>query len=150
MPSTIKKISDLPLSPCREWYNEWVERNAEGKVLDVGKSIHWEYGFNTIDNNPEIKPTFIGNICKTEILDNTYDTVLCMGMYEFVEDPQAMVDEIYRILKKGGKVLFGFVGKNYIPYKKDWKFYDNNIDFGNFKILKKKDFNDYHFIVCKK
>lgn len=141
----------MPISECRKWYNDWVEKNAKGKVLDIGKSIHWYYGFDTIDNNPDLKPTITGDICKTSIKNDTYDMVLCMGMYEFVENPQEMVDEIYRILKKEGVVLFGFVGKEYVPYKDNWIFYKKgDIYFGNFKIKDTKDLKDYHFIICKK
>jgi hypothetical protein len=54
-------------------------------------------------------------------------------------------------LDKGGTAIFGFVGKDYKPYKKNWQFYEDNIDFKDFKIVEKKDFgNKYHFIICKK
>jgi SAM-dependent methyltransferase len=152
MPKEIIKLSDSPTSPPREWYNDWVRRNAKGTVLDVGKSRHWDYGFQTIDTDASLGPTHNQDICNSNLAGEYYDTVLCNGMYEFVSDPQKMVDEVYRILSPGGKAIFGFVGKNYKPYKTDWKYFDDNLDFKIFEIIERKDVNDneYHFIVAKK
>jgi SAM-dependent methyltransferase len=130
------------MSPYRKWYNEWIKKNAKGKVLDVGKSTTWDYGFSTIDTNKDLKPDFIGSIEQTDFKDKEFDLVLCNGMYEHVSDPQAMINECLRI---GKKVLFGFVGKGYEPYKNNWKYYDNS----NFKHDYRKDFGDkYHFFLC--
>lgn len=142
------------LTEERIWYNNWIKENAKGNVLDVGKSRYMDYGFPTLDVKKELNPTFIGDILHTDFKENTFDTILCNGVYQEVWRPQMMVDEIYRILKPGGIVIFGFPGKDYPPYniyKTDWKFYDNNIDFGGFKIIETKDFNKhYHFIICQK
>ena len=136
------------VSEPRMWYNDWVERNAKGKVLDVGKSLYWDYGFETIDINEKLSPNIVGDICNSNLPTSAYDMVLCNGMYEFVSDPQRMVDEVRRILKPGGVAIFGFVGKDYKPYKKDWKYYEENIVF-KMKIIEKKDFDNYHFIICE-
>jgi len=146
----IKKLKkDFVPSTARVWYNNWVEKNAEGKVLDIGKSKYWDYGFETIDIDNRMKPSIIGDICDSNLPDDIYDTVLCNGMYEFVSDPQKMVDEVKRILKIEGIAIFGFVTAGYKPYKRDWKYYNNDIDF-KMKIIKLKRFSDYYFIVCRK
>ena len=135
---------------ARQWYNKWVEDNAKGDVLDVGKSRYWEYGFPTIDINSKLDPSIVGDICHSDIPSASYDMALCNGMYEFMEDPQLMVDEVGRILKPGGTAIFGFVGKNYIPHRGNWRFYEHgDINF-RMEIVEKKDFDDYHFIICKK
>lgn len=133
-------------SPSRLWYNKWIEENAFGVVLDVGKSQYWDYEFPTIDTNKKLKPTFVGNIEKTDFNDNSYDVVLCNGMYEVVDSPQKMIDEVMRITR--GVAIFGFVGKGYKPYRKPWKYFDGEeklpphekVDFGN----------KYHFLICHK
>jgi len=150
MSHLIKKLrEDFVPSTGRLWYNKWIEKNAEGKVLDVGKSMYWDYGFETIGLNRKLRPNIVGDICNSDLLDNIYDMVLCNGMYELVSDPQKMVDEVKRILKPEGIALFGFVTKGYKPYREDWKYYNNNIDF-KMKIIKQKRFSNYYFIVCKK
>lgn len=146
----IRKLSNLPINSYRLWYNDWVKNNAKGKVLDVGKSTHWDYGFPTIDINPKLNPTFVDNIEKTNFKDEEFDTILCNGMYELVKRPQKMIYEVLRITKRNGWVIFGFVGRNYKPYCKDWKYYVGKEYFPfNFKI--RKDFGkEYHYIICKK
>jgi SAM-dependent methyltransferase len=134
----------------RIWYNDWVRKNAKGKVLDVGKSRFWDYGFPTIDIDRSLEPTFLGDICRTAFPSDYFEMILCNGMYECVKDPQKMVDEVYRLLVSGGKVIFGFVGKDYKPDNRQEIFY-TEIDFKEFKIIEKKDFDkEYHFIICMK
>ena len=135
-------------SPFRLWYNDWVNKHAKGKVLDVGKSRYWDYGFPTIDKNPSLKPTFVGNIENTSFPDGTFDVVLCNGMYECVDNPQKMVDEVMRITKD--IAIFGFVGKDYVPYMKNWHYYDKNIDFSKWGKVYQDFNNEYHFIICTK
>lgn len=132
-----------------------MENNVHGSVLDIGKSKQFDYSgisycYKSLDNNEKLNPDIVADICNNTVCQESFDTVLCNGMYECVEDSQKMVDEAFRLLKKGGKVIFGFVGKNYYPYKKDWKYYEEGKIKFNGKIIKKKDFNNYHFIVCQK
>lgn len=144
----VKKLSDMSPSNYRLWYNDWVKNNALGGVLDIGKSRHWDYGFPTFDINPKLKPTYVGNIEKMDFPDETFDTVLCNGMYEFIDNPQQMINEVIRITKKGGAAIYGFVGRDYKPYKRSWKFYEGKeslpphtqVDFGQ----------EYHYLICKK
>jgi len=142
-------------SEYRFWYNDWVEKNAKGNVLDVGRSRFWDYEFPTIDNNSEMSPTYLDDICKCSLPSNTFDMVLCNGVYQMIKDPKGMIDEIYRILKKEGIAIFGFAGTEYIRYDLNkmarWKVYDNDVDFKEFKIINRKDFNkEYHYIICQK
>ena len=144
----IKKLIDKPVTPSRLWYNDWVKANTKGNVLDIGKSVYWDYGFPTLDINPKRHPTYLGNVEHINFPNETFDVVLCNGMYEFVDSPQGMIDEVLRVTKKGGKAIFGFVGKDYKPYKKPWKFFEDKealpphtrVDFGS----------EYHFTICQK
>jgi SAM-dependent methyltransferase len=151
----MKKLKELEPSENRIWYNEWVSK-INGEVLDIGKSKFWDYSdtpyyYKSLDIDEKLCPDIVADICDNTLCSNCFDYILCNGMFECVNDPQKMVDEVYRILKPKGTAIFGFVGKDYKPYKKDWKFYDNNIDFKNFEILEKKDFDkNYHFIIVKK
>ena len=150
LPSIKKLKEDSDHFAPRTWYNNWVEKNAKGKVLDVGKSRFWSYGFPTLDINEKVEPTFVDDICDCKLDSNSYDVVLCNGMYEFVEDPQKMVNEVCRLLKAGGTAIFGFVNESYRAYKKPWKAYkEGDIEFPG-KIVKTKLFNNYVFIICRK
>lgn len=146
----IKALSEAsdPVSPYRLWYNEWVSENAKGWVLDVGKSRFWDYGFPTIDTNKKLKPTFCASIEKAPFQAETFNVVLANGIYECVENPQIMINEVLRILKTGGKAIFGFVGEEYKPYKKDWKYYDFKEKLPKHEIVSFN--NEYHFLICTK
>jgi len=123
-----------------------VAKYAKGKVLDVGKSKYWEYGFPTIDINPKMKPTYIGDIEKTDFTDGGFDMVLRNGMYELIDNPQKMINEVLRITKR--LAIFGFVGRDYKPYRRNWKFYEGKEVFPPHI---KKDFGrEYHFVICQK
>jgi hypothetical protein len=143
----IKELKkDSAPSQYRLWYNDWVKKNARGLVLDVGKSKFWDYGFITLDINPKLNPTYVGDIQDTKFLDEAFDVVLCNGMYECVKNPQAMIYEVLRITKK--TAIFGFVGKGYKPYKKDWNYYDGYEELPEHT---RKNFGDeYYFIICEK
>lgn len=43
--------------------------------------------------------------------DNTFDLVVSNVTLEFVEDPKKVVNEVFRVLKKGGRFVCGFIGK---------------------------------------
>ncbi len=55
-----------------------------------------------IDADSKLNPAYTVNICKCDLPGESYDVILRNGMYEFVDDPQEMVDEIRRLLKKEG------------------------------------------------
>lgn len=142
----MKQIRKQRPSDSRVWYNTWVDKNAFGTVLDVGKSTYWNYDFPTIDTNKDMEPTWVMNVENTDFRDDQWDVVLCNGMYEFVDDPQKMIDEVQRIGKSG---IFGFVCKGYRPYRKPWRFYEGKETIRY--IEDEKTFQDkYHFIIWKK
>ena len=145
---------DSAPSEYRKYYNDWITNNVKGIVLDVGKSTFWDYSdtpyeYKTIDTNKRLEPDFVGDICRSSLCSGTFDFVLCNGLRESVKDPQKMIDEVQRLLTPGGTAIFGFVGKGYKPYKKDWGYYDGSEKFFGEIVI--KNFGDkYHFIICKK
>jgi SAM-dependent methyltransferase len=143
------KLTDLPIDEVRKKYNELVEEYAYGDILDVGKSRHWEYCFPTIDLNPKLKPTYVGDIQCTDFEDSTFDVVFCNGMYEYVHDKQAMINECIRISK--AYVIFGFVGRSYPKLRENWKHFEGK---EAFPVALKKviEIGDglYYFIICEK
>jgi len=49
--------------------------------------------------------TYNCDIAKMPIKDSSYDVALCTAVLEHVIDPDAVIVEIYRVLKDGGKLL---------------------------------------------
>lgn len=152
---------DTAPSNYRLWYNSHIQRlasgNPEWKVLDVGKSEYWDYRrlwekYTVTDVLPEKEPDVIDDICNSGFGDNEFDLVMCNGMYEYADDPQRMVEEVCRILKPGGRAIFGFVGRDYPNHGKTGNKWDgDNGIFHPFVALDRFDFEKvYHIIVCKK
>ncbi len=47
-----------------------------------------------------------------EFEDNSFDSVLSMATIEFVEDPQQVFDEMFRVVKPGGHIVIGAIHRN--------------------------------------
>lgn len=41
--------------------------------------------------------------------DNSFDGALCVTVLEFVSDPIAVIEEMYRVVKPGGRIAAGFI-----------------------------------------
>ncbi|MFQ6136267.1 MAG: methyltransferase domain-containing protein, partial [Candidatus Hydrothermarchaeales archaeon] len=46
--------------------------------------------------------------------DETFDVVLCINMLEFSPNPKKAIEEMFRVLKKGGQLIIGVLNKNSI------------------------------------
>ena len=97
--------------------------NATGDVLFVGVRNYCRYDhlftkarrYDTFDIDPSVEPTVVGDICRaTNVADESYDWVIFVGMYEIVDNPFDAVNELYRILRFGGFLLFGG------PFRMHW------------------------------
>lgn len=113
----------------REWILPFLEK-VDYKILDP-----------VSDYNPDI----IGDIHNLPFNDNSIDAILCIAVLEHVENPIKACQEIYRVLKPGGKcfvyVPFLYYYHAHTGYYKDyWRFTEDSIDFifKDFKILEKK------------
>jgi len=101
------------------------------EILFVGCHPYWDYSpffnhpgklcnYRTLDKHPgggnQPKPDFNLSIedCHT-IEDNTFDGIIMIGVYEFLDHPEKAFSEINRILKPGGRALISVPGKGYYP-----------------------------------
>jgi ubiquinone/menaquinone biosynthesis C-methylase UbiE len=124
------------------------------KTLDIGRSEYWDYSNLFKDYTCyEIKE---GNdILNNELADNSFDFVMCNGMYEYATNTDKMISEIYRVLKQGGKAIFGFVGERYgytgATGKKLHSLQAGKNELKDFKILEYKEWDKkYYIFICKK
>ena len=128
------KIGDIAgTSEGRKWlhmelFPRLVTRLEEGdSVLFVGTDSSWDYkplffnpsllcDFKTMDKNPNLLPDIVGSIegCD-ELKDDSFNLVILIGVYEFVERKEAMFAEINRILKPEGVALISLPGRGYYP-----------------------------------
>lgn len=112
------------VSPIRKFTNEKL-RNIKGEVvLDIGvgpadHSFTAEKIYVGIDRKATPSVSTIADAKFLPLKDNVMDIVLCIGVLQHDTNPKGIVDEAYRVLKKGG-VLYLVVPFIYpmhdIPY----------------------------------
>ena len=99
-----------------------LRRDCRGDVLDVGG---WDFyrtatrenvSFNTwtvleteeskVSESRDAKVRFVlGDGCHMDFQDNSFDTVLNIQVLEHVMEPLAMIDEMARVLRNGGRLI---------------------------------------------
>jgi SAM-dependent methyltransferase len=78
----------------REWLVPYAEK-VEYKILDPV---------------PDYSPDIIGDIHDLPFADNTVEALFCLAVLEHVENPIQAMNEMYRVLQPGGKLLI------YVPF----------------------------------
>lgn len=121
MPSTARKDINLNIVPA------FAEKFKEGdSILFVGvsrpfgplyKQIFKDRFYVTVDINPNTNPDVVGDIEKCQMADKSFDGIVMIGVYEYLNDPQRAFAEIYRILKDDGWALFCVPGPGYYSDK---------------------------------
>ena len=95
------------------------------------------------DIDPEYGPDLVDDICNSKLASNTYDGVNCASILEHVEDYQAAVDHIHRILKPEGEVFI------YVPFA--YCFHDE-VDHHRFTFVELhrvlKDFSERRILIA--
>jgi SAM-dependent methyltransferase len=90
----------------RRWRNRLLRKHVrlEGKVFDLGSG--WRvYSENAIrlDLKPDFNPNVVSDIQKGICFaDSRFDTVLMFDVLEHLEYPNQALEEVKRIIKKGG------------------------------------------------
>lgn len=90
----------------------------EKSVLDIGggyrskkrglikyEDLFKNTDYKVLDIDPGCQPDIVGDIHNLPQKDGSVDAIVCRAVLEHVYDPQKAVNEMYRVLKKGGKCL---------------------------------------------
>lgn len=88
-----------------------------GTVYWIGKHLKWDYRpffpegvLKTTDILPALQPDVVDDILNSTIPENSADGVAYIGMEQDINDTVRALDNIYRILKPGGRLLIGLTG----------------------------------------
>lgn len=137
---------------CREHLNSFIKRTAEqhqkpGDVLlEIGPQERSEVKLNftacnihTLDITEDYSPDIVGDLTQynSHIKDSTYDIVTCLEVLEHTVNPFSAIEELRRITKDNGLILFSapLNWRIHGPAPDCWRF----TEFG-WKVLL-KDFN---------
>ena len=125
--------------------------SCHGNLLDVGagqapyKPFFKPYinEYITLDffKSPEYKPNYVSSVYKLPFNTNTFDIVLSTQVLEHLEHPQQAIDEMYRVLKPGGKIILSthmamVLHSEPYDYYRFTKYALKNILFKKFKKIK--------------
>ena len=175
----MRTLSESVFDTYTDEYEEWFERNRsaylselellrifipeDGRGLEVGigtgkfaDPLGIDFGIDPSRNMLQLAKE-LGHrvtLAKGESLpfkDETFDYVLIMVTICFVDDPDRVVEEARRVIKKSGKIIIGIIdrdswlGKLYMAKKCKSKFYRKARFYSAMEIielLKSKDFKD--------
>lgn len=149
MPTLPSLLDEELLALTRSHVNVFLRRfldpQPEGRVLEVGPKLAWP-GFETLDINPAVNPTLVGDICDCPLIpDDSYDMVLMISVLEHVLDPWAALAECRRILKPHGLLLvqtpFNF--RIHGPLPDLWRFTEHGLK------LMLKDWDQVEINACE-
>jgi SAM-dependent methyltransferase len=66
--------------------------------------------YQVMDPVPDYKPDIVGDIHAMPFADNSLPAIVCLAVLEHVENPIKAMEEMYRTLEPGGKLLI------YVPF----------------------------------
>lgn len=121
------------------------EISKEKTILDVGggspftkwlakyKDLFAGTDYKTMDYDKNTGADVIGDIHNIPLASGTIDAIICHSVLEHVKYPQKAMEEMYRVLRPGGKMFF------HVPsiypyharkghYADYWRFFDDAID----------------------
>lgn len=90
-------------------FKELLGQYLEPPMLQLGCALNKEPGFETVDLNPKVEPTYVHDLANTPLpMDsNRYNLILATHVMEhlYFEDVLRLMPELYRVLKPGGALL---------------------------------------------
>lgn len=79
------------VNPDMKWIADMISQNdADYKIMDVV---------------PDYNPDIAGDIHNMPFADNSLEAIVCMAVFEHIENPLKAARELYRVLKPGGYCL---------------------------------------------
>jgi len=81
-----------------------------GIVYDIGGVPRYSYNkhfadYKTVNFDKKEKPDVLARAEKLPFKDNTVDNILCLAMLEHVRDPEAVIKEMHRVMKRKARAL---------------------------------------------
>ena len=75
-------------------------------LLIFGLKIPFSVNTISIDIDLKRNPNIIGDVCTLPFIDNCFDVISLMEVLEHIHNPQKALNEIYRVLKPEGLLIF--------------------------------------------
>lgn len=114
MPADLDLLLKSFLYVIKKIYRDALRRHGgklTGSVLDAGCGGQAYRRFLAADRylgmeyNRSVQPDLLGDVQRLPFADASFDNLLCTEVLEHVPEPGQAMDELYRVLKPGGRAL---------------------------------------------
>jgi ubiquinone/menaquinone biosynthesis C-methylase UbiE len=103
----VANIQWLDLGSGHQILPPWRLEQEEKKLVTIPKLIvGLDYDWLSLTKHKTIKNLVRGDITKLPFPDNSFDLITSNMVFEHLNNPQQQLNEISRILKVGGKLIF--------------------------------------------
>lgn len=82
--------------------------------------------YKIMDVVPEYNPDLIGDIHELPFENNSVDAFICLAVLEHVQNPIKAMEEMYRVLRPGGKIII------YVPFLFYYHNHEGNHEYGDY------------------
>jgi len=114
---------------------------------------YFSLGYKVFEKTNSSSPHVDGDICRLPFKAESADGIICKEVLEHVYNPFLAIQEIFRVLKKGGKLfctlpfIYPYHGSG--QYKDFWRFSRDGIDylFSPFKEVRVAPSGGYFYIL---
>lgn len=109
------------LSPRCDWldlgcghqvFPSWVDANAPGMIESCHKAVGIDLDLPSLRKNVYLRDRVMGSLEHLPFSSASFDVVTCNWVVEHVEAPSAVLAEVKRILRPGGRFLFHTPNRN--------------------------------------
>jgi SAM-dependent methyltransferase len=102
----------LDLGCGHQVFPPWVEADAEGMIAGCHKAVGIDLDFPSLRKNQYLRDRVMGSLEHLPFSSGSFDLVTCNWVVEHLERPEAVLAEIQRVLRPGGRFLFHTPNRN--------------------------------------
>jgi 2-polyprenyl-3-methyl-5-hydroxy-6-metoxy-1,4-benzoquinol methylase len=102
----------LDLGCGHQVFPTWVEADARGMIARCRTAVGIDLDFPSLRKNTYLRDRAMGSLEHLPFSSASFDVVTCNWVVEHLEEPAAVLAEVKRVLRPGGRFLFHTPNRN--------------------------------------
>jgi len=102
----------LDLGCGHQVFPTWVEADARGMIASCRTAVGTDLDFPSLQKNTYLRDRAMGSLEHLPFSSASFDVVTCNWVVEHLETPAAVLAEVKRVLRPGGRFLFHTPNRN--------------------------------------